>query len=818
MASRQRGGSSGGGRRKNTNTATSGGTAEPRKRVPSSNLPAEPPRRMSRANQGQGGHVDQLECAGAIAHETTRQKRSAFQGNEVPLNEQAPAQQPAKKRVKKTNTAAAGSRTQAQERQSTIVPPPGSSQGMLPPPPMFGPTQSAPSGLTMNTFAPPPGSTAYAPTNRLPPPAAQMWAQPSQVAGYGPPPSQGRPQSQGPPSGPNPGTFIQPPPDNRNQRAPTPANFRSGPAPNQQSENPNERAPTPVNFRSGPAPDQQGYSRITPEDPGGRGWNIDTMDGMLPMDEQGLALFHELIDYEDQQEPNRHNGDTAMLKELLDHGYFQPAATPNIGRKDGHGTSNEEEEQGDRRSVDSVSPDEEERRAADFLRGGSTQTINPDLAGGHNHSELERNDLIHQRLQGQYPGQYNGFQQNPGPQYHQTQAGDSWWLPQEQPLSVPRTPTDVLEAHWGQNRPPRPPLPSHLAQTASHASQIASSSRSSSVSRVFGLACKQLRVFGLAHKQPPIFGRLAPNSVGDSDSDDSDGSSGSDNDERDGTTRAPQNSLNPPTTNNAKPSQLRFYVNFPVMTRAYVRAKRGYDAYILCIKAFPVGSQAKVQGKECLTEARVLVEADGDVLENLLLTKSGVKLVTNEGATYRGELKKYIRKQVTSMYSLYPDATSINLATGKKYTSQERREYCAKAVDELLRDGKYLKSGPGRDENLNHPIIGMSIKYALHEHGSPSLVSLFPEIVQGDRVPPQAVALIGAIVTNCLHEEMEGDTVKFTRKRYKSTYELILGMIEELMRSPTAAHFYEKQLEDWAKEPEDESSFNAPGFRIVLNL
>ncbi|KAF8150432.1 hypothetical protein K438DRAFT_1988396 [Mycena galopus ATCC 62051] len=798
MASRQRGGSSGGGRRKNTNTATSGGTAEPRKRVPSSNLPAEPPRRTSRANQGQGGHVDQLERAGAIAHETTRQKRSAFQGNEVPLNEQAPAQQPAKKRIKKTNTAAAGSRTQAQERQSTIVPPPGSSQGMLPPPPMFGPTQSAPSGLTMNTFAPPPGSTAYAPTNRLPPPLLRCGHSRVKLQ------AMARPH---PKVAPNP------------KRAPTPANFRSGPAPDQQSENPNERAPTPVNFRSGPAPDQQGYSRITPEDPGGRGWNIDTMDGMLPMDEQGLALFHELIDYEDQQEPNRHNGDTAMLKELLDHGYFQPAATPNIGRKDGHGTSDEEEEQGDRRSVNPVPPDEEERRAADFLRGGSTQTINPDLAGGHNHSELERNDLIRQRLQGQYPGQYNGFQQNPGPQYHQTQAGDSWWLPQEQPLSH-GPPTDVLEAHWGQNRPPRPPLPSHLAQTASHASQIASSSRSSSVSRVNSRASSASRANSRTSSASRINSRLSSaashvnshasyvsrgvsgsgsiphsaNSVGDSDSDDSDGSSGSDNDERDGTTRAPRNSLNPPTTNNAKPSQLRFYVDFPVMTRAYVRAKRGYDAYILCIKAFPVGSQAKVQGKECLTEARVLVEADGDVLENLLLTKSGVKLVTNEGATYRGELKKYIWKQVTSMYSLYPDATSINLATGKKYTSQERREYCAKAVDELLRDGKYLKSGPGRDENLNHPIIGMSIN------------------------PPQAVALIGAIVTNCLHEEMEGDTVKFTRKRYKSTYELILGMIEELMRSPTAAHFYEKQLEDWAKEPEDESSFDAPGFRIVLNL
>ncbi|KAF8214126.1 hypothetical protein K438DRAFT_1927297 [Mycena galopus ATCC 62051] len=57
-------------------------------------------------------------------------------------------------------------------------------------------------------------------------------------------------------------------------------------------------------------------------------------------------------------------------------------------------------------------------------------------------------------------------------------------------------------------------------------------------------------------------------------------------------------------------------------------------------------------------------------------------------------------------------------------------------------------------------------------------------------------------VTNCSHKEMKGTTVKFTRQKYNKICQHILENIRTLLREPTAAHFYEKQLHDWAKPPE----------------
>ncbi|KAF8144433.1 hypothetical protein K438DRAFT_1782818 [Mycena galopus ATCC 62051] len=127
---------------------------------------------------------------------------------------------------------------------------------------------------------------------------------------------------------------------------------------------------------------------------------------------------------------------------------------------------------------------------------------------------------------------------------------------------------------------------------------------------------------------------------------------------------------------------------------------------ILCVKGFPDNPEAKAQAKECLTEAKAWLVAEGDVLEPRSVQ------VMDKGSTYCEELKKFLQKK--------------------------------------------------------------------------------------------------------------GATVKFMRQKYDKICQHILKNIRALLREPTAAHFYEKQLHDWAKPPEYVSRYflssGAHGFASAKSI
>ncbi|KAJ7689103.1 hypothetical protein B0H17DRAFT_642211 [Mycena rosella] len=100
---------------------------------------------------------------------------------------------------------------------------------------------------------------------------------------------------------------------------------------------------------------------------------------------------------------------------------------------------------------------------------------------------------------------------------------------------------------------------------------------------------------------------------------------------------------------------------------------------------------------------------------------------------------------VAADYALFPPVK--NPDTGLKYTQAEREKHCADRVKFLEKDGNFLNSGTGKDENLNHPVIEEGIRGFVYK-GKSSLASRFPETF-GDSVPPKAVALVGAMVSSC---------------------------------------------------------------------
>ncbi|KAJ7263195.1 hypothetical protein B0H12DRAFT_1103653 [Mycena haematopus] len=382
------------------------------------------------------------------------------------------------------------------------------------------------------------------------------------------------------------------------------------------------------------------------------------------------------------------------------------------------------------------------------------------------------------------------------------------------------TPTNVLVRHWEKNRAPRPPNPELLARTASLSSgrggtplrpTSSRGSHTSGLARGSGAAPGPSSACGPPGRSSVHGSGSPPNSVAKSQS-----GEGSDHssDAEPTRTRARRNTYRKET---APPHQLRYYTtDYPIWGAALARAKFSYQDFILSGSGFPEDSGAKFEAKECIGEATDGQIEQGMAQESeLAVDKNMTKLVTDVGAHFRGEIKRFGRTIVAMHYSLFPANGATHPKTNRAYTPSERIEFCAEEVRKLLKDGRWLHSGKERGENLNHPILEAFIQKFIYS-GSPSIASEFPKTYEKS-VPIAAVALFGAVTKNCLDEMATGvfRQLPFSAENYKRTYNTILAFIKQYLESKDG-HLYEKQLQDWAQGRKTSKNTSEP--RLILKL
>ncbi|KAJ7460955.1 hypothetical protein B0H11DRAFT_2241930 [Mycena galericulata] len=274
--------------------------------------------------------------------------------------------------------------------------------------------------------------------------------------------------------------------------------------------------------------------------------------------------------------------------------------------------------------------------------------------------------------------------------------------------------------------------------------------------------------------------------------------------------RAKRNSRLQPAQDNAKGWHLRFYKECPNWTMVLTKAKRIYDSLLL--SEWPRSASTKIN----LFKTDNL---DEDVEPDHFINKAMIKLITDDAASFRGDLKTYMRTLVVAGYSLINTKT-VNPETDKKYTPEERKQYCIDQVEDWLQGGKWLNSGEGPDENLNHPVIEEGIRGFIYGEKSGRIGSEFPEIF-GNKVPKASVALVGVAACCCLREWKTGEmkTIKFEGKAFRKDYEEILAAIDVVLDSENG-DFYEEQLEAWAQEksvPSTAPSSNSLGIKLNLS-
>ncbi|KAJ7443353.1 hypothetical protein B0H11DRAFT_2345274 [Mycena galericulata] len=360
---------------------------------------------------------------------------------------------------------------------------------------------------------------------------------------------------------------------------------------------------------------------------------------------------------------------------------------------------------------------------------------------------------------------------NPGPSVRSSNAGYS-----EDPVTNSAD-TNILEQHWERNRRPRIPDPNNMLERPSRGRS--SRGRSSTGSRT------NSRASGAPDQDP------SPSATG-TDDESLAAKRG----------RAKRNSRLQPAQDNAKGWHLRFYKECPNWTMVLTKAKRIYDSLLLSECGFPSTTNGSKMATECINEAINLFKTDNpdeDVEPDHFINKAMIKLITDDAASFRGDLKTYMRTLVVAGYSLINTKT-VNPETDKKYTPEERKQYCIDQVEDWLQGGKWLNSGEGPDENLNHPVIEEGIRGFIYGEKSGRIGSEFPEIF-GNKVPKASVALVGVAACCCLREWKTGEmkTIKFEGEAFRKDYEEILAAIDVVLDSENG-DFYEEQLEAWAQE------------------
>ncbi|KAJ7684949.1 hypothetical protein DFH06DRAFT_1156930 [Mycena polygramma] len=421
---------------------------------------------------------------------------------------------------------------------------------------------------------------------------------------------------------------------------------------------------------------------------------------------------------------------------------------------------------------DDLSPDEDERRAQDYLRGpttGSAPQIQDDFA-------------VDPRLT-------SGTSENPAQGYSRD----------DDESVTGSAPVNVLQKHWDRNRPPRIPNPQNMLLQPRPFSRSGSSASGS-----------------LTRAPSP-----SPSAASEPSNSRSGSRSRSKSKSRASQSRAPRNSRNAPTADNAKPTQLRYYREAPRWYRALTKSKDLFAVYIYSECGFPTSTVADMEAGHCLKEGKriVMEEEDEELESDFDDTKDMIKLTTDVGSSCRGDLKSFIRKIIISGYNLIPALTDVNEKTGKRYTAEERVAFCVNRVKELQKDGNWLNSGEGTDGNINHPVIEDTIRDFFYAEDGIALK--YPQFFE-DEVPVRTVVLVAIAVYNCLDEMQTGKlkTIKFEADRYHTKYLEILDSVQKVLEAPAAGPIYQEQLRDWAsgRNRAATTSASTSSLGIRLNL
>ncbi|KAG1850334.1 hypothetical protein F4604DRAFT_1934531 [Suillus subluteus] len=171
------------------------------------------------------------------------------------------------------------------------------------------------------------------------------------------------------------------------------------------------------------------------------------------------------------------------------------------------------------------------------------------------------------------------------------------------------------------------------------------------------------------------------------------------------------------------------------------------------------------------------------------------RLLYDDLATWRSDLKKIIISVTPAAYNLFPPAD---------IPTQECAAWVEAAAAELLDNGRCLRHGLdelGRTRNFANPALleGIILFFYI---GSYRIAHRRPAIFQKE-VPLTCLVLV-CTVFHCIFQGLKKNGngksfSKFTSKEYESVYHSILELLDAVMKDPYHGPKLVQQLHEWAK-------------------
>ncbi|KAF7982861.1 hypothetical protein HWV62_25082 [Athelia sp. TMB] len=249
------------------------------------------------------------------------------------------------------------------------------------------------------------------------------------------------------------------------------------------------------------------------------------------------------------------------------------------------------------------------------------------------------------------------------------------------------------------------------------------------------------------------------------------------------------------------PMQLQFYPE--AIQRVLTSAKQNWRLWLVMNWGFPKFRERKAELTGCITRAIAAYEADGGALDKGYYPKykqAMVKLVWEDSSSFRGELKRVARQQVTVSYGFIPRQPEPD-SEERPLNPAQYRAHIKAAIADLVLQGQFMHNGHdklGKTNNLTHPAIG-DICRTFFYGSSTRLGHEFPQEFSSE-VPDMAIALVITAIKCALDEWATGvfKSVPFAAEVYESPYETTVKLIAKVKADDYHGAKLKKAQRDWA--------------------